>query len=90
MYYCDNNASIPTIANLPLQTTFCLLVEKFDGVSQTCTFNPAFSGAGASVFMRRYYGGTWTTWTQQAYILSGTETPSDTIGLNGNIYIKYS
>lgn len=32
----------------------------------------------------------WTSWYQAAYVLSGTSTPSNSAGQNGNIYIKYS
>ena len=91
-YYNAHNDQVATIANVPTGgNAFYLIVETSAGVAQTCTsYAGAHTSAGVQSWRRTYYNGSWSAWTMQGYVLWGTGTPSDTIGLNGNIYIKYS
>lgn len=90
MYYCPTDSSARTMANLPTQRAFSLLVERSAGVTQTfTTYNYTNYSSGVKAWKRVYYDGTWSNWTQIAMVFSGTDNPSDNLGQDGNIYIKY-
>ena len=87
LYYNSDNTSTSTIANVPVVRAFSLLVERHAGVKQTfTTYTP---GSGMITYVRNYYAGSWGNWVQQAFVLSGTSAPSNDIGFDGNIYLKY-
>lgn len=86
LFYTNTNALASTIANTPTQIAFSLLVERHIGTKQTIT---AYTSVGVQTWVRNYSGGTWSTWTQQAFVLSGIAEPDASIGANGNIYLKY-
>ena len=86
MYYNPNTSDVSTIANAPSNIPFSLFVEKHAGVKQTFT---NYSTSGIQSWIRNYYNGTWSNWYQVAIVLSGKNEPDNTIGLNGNIYLKY-
>lgn len=86
LYYAATNAIATTVTNSPTQLAFSLFVERHSGVKQMIT---AASTTGIQTWVRNYYNGTWSSWVQQAMILSGTEEPDETVGVNGNIYLKY-
>lgn len=90
MFYCSTSASAKTISNLPNQEAFSLLVERSAGVTQTFTnYNSTNITSGLKCWKRMYSNGTWSNWVQVGMVLYGTGTPADTLGQNGNIYIKY-
>lgn len=91
-YYNSSNAEALTMANLPEQRAFSLLVERQAGVKQTfTTYDNIFNKEGVRSWVRTYYdyAGVWGAWTQEAYILYGVGDPPSDRGLDGNIYIKY-
>lgn len=87
MFYNPNNADVNTMTNVPTKQSFSLLVERHAGVKQTFT---NYSTNGIQTWVRNYFNGTWSSWYQQAIVLSGTGNPSNASGMNGNIYVKYS
>lgn len=89
-YYCLKNSDAATMANIPKQQSFSLLVEQNGGTVQTFSaWNSDNSGSGARMWRRVYTNGTWSTWVQIAMVFSGTSDPSQSLGQDGNIYIKY-
>lgn len=86
LFFTNTNNLATTIVNAPTQVAFSLLVEKHIGTKQTVT---AYTATGVQTWVRNYSGGNWSSWTQQAFILSGTTNPDNSIGANGNIYLKY-
>ena len=90
MYYCHYDNVAKTMSNLPEQRAFSLLVEDAAGTTQTFTiWNPTNASSGVKSWKRVYFNGTWSSWAQIAMVFSGTGTPANTLGQNGNIYIKY-
>lgn len=85
LYYISSNSSASTINNSPVSVAFSLFVEKHSGVKQTLT---AYTNSGVKTYVRNFYNGTWSTWYQQAFIITGTSDPANNIGEDGNIYIK--
>lgn len=86
LYYSSNTSNIGTMTNLPANSAFTLFVEGFGGaITQTFT---AISLNGVQSYKRTYNGSSFGSWQQEAFILSGTSDPSQTLGVNGNIYIK--
>ena len=87
-YYCVSAVDAQTMANIPVAQASCLMVEKQgNGIKQTFT---AFSQTGIRTWVRFLDDvGNWYQWYQQAFVLSGTATPTNNQGENGNIYIKY-
>lgn len=86
-YYNPNNSDVSTMTNVPEKVAFSLLVEKHAGTKQTFTvYTP---GTGMKTYVRNYFSGSWGSWVQQAFVLSGTSAPSSNLGFNGNIYLKY-
>ncbi len=85
LYYNNSTSDATSITNMPAQVPFSLFVEKHSGVKQTFT---NYSTSGIQTWVRNFNNGVWSSWFQQAFILSGTTTPDPTIGLNGNIYLK--
>lgn len=86
LFYTNTNSLAATIVNTPTQTAFSLLVEKHIGTKQTVT---AYTLTGIQTWVRNYSGGTWSSWTQQAFVFSGKTNPDASIGADGNIYLKY-
>lgn len=85
LYYNPSDADSATITNVPVANAFSLFVERHAGVKQTFT---AYGTSGMRVWSRNYYSGTWGSWSQEAFVYSGTSTPSSSLGVNGNIYVK--
>lgn len=55
------------------------------------TWGSSSAPQGMLIWTRTWFQSAgWTPWYQMAYVLSGTGTPSNSVGQNGNIYIKYS
>lgn len=90
LYYCPPDSRVGTIANVPIKFSFSLFVEKGADVVQTfvCRNNTNMT-SGVQAWKRVYYNGTWSNWTQIAMVFSGTGNPSNNLGQDGNIYIKY-
>lgn len=89
MYYCPLDSSARTMTNLPTQYAFSLLVEKSAGVTQTfTTYNYSNYSSGVRSWKRVYFNG-WSNWVQIAMVFSGTGNPDNSLGQDGNIYIKY-
>ena len=86
LYYTNSNSLASTIRNAPTNVAFSLLVEKHIGTKQTVT---AYTSVGVQTWVRNYSGGTWSSWTQQAFVFSGKTNPDASIGADGNIYLKY-
>ena len=86
LFYTNTNSLAATIVNAPTQTAFSWLVEKHIGTKQTVT---AYTSTGIQTWVRNYSGGTWSRWTQQAFVFSGKTNPDASIGADGNIYLKY-
>lgn len=90
MYYCATTASAKTMSNLPIQDAFSLLVEKSAGATQTfTTYNLTNATSGVRSWKRVYFNGTWSNWVQVGMVFYGTSNPANTLGQDGNIYIKY-
>lgn len=87
LYYSNNSSNVGTMTNLPVNSVFNLLVEGF-GTSITQTFT-AISTSGIQSYKRTYNGSSFGSWQQAAFILSGQNDPTQNLGVNGNIYIKY-
>lgn len=96
-YYCFTSPD--TIVNKPVSGSvpFTLLVEATgvttNIVKQTFTLaqNTSTTNKGVTTYVRTYNTVTgWTSWYQIGVILSGTGNPDNNIGVDGNIYIKYS
>jgi hypothetical protein len=85
LYYNNSTTDAATITNTPAQVPFSLFIEQHAGVKQTFT---NYSTSGIQTWVRNYSNNAWGSWVQQAFILSGTNTPDPTIGMNGNIYLK--
>lgn len=85
LYYCATSTIATTVSNSPISVPFSLFVEQHMGVKQTFT---AYTLTGTQTWVRNYYSGTWGAWQQQAFILFGTSDPSNSIGADGNIYLK--
>lgn len=90
LYYCPPDNRVSTIANVPIALSFSLFVERGANVVQTFVCrNSTNMTSGVQAWKRIYYNGTWSGWAQIAMVFSGTGTPANTLGQNGNIYIKY-
>lgn len=87
LYYSNSNSAVATMTNVPTKQSFSLFVEKHAGVKQTVT---SYSTSGIQTWVRNFYNGTWSSWYQQAIILSGTGEPNNALGADGNLYLKYS
>lgn len=87
LYYNPNNADVTTMTNVPTKEAFSLFVEKHAGVKQTFT---RYGTSGIQTWVRNFYAGTWSPWYQEAIILSGTSEPNNALGVDGNLYLKYS
>lgn len=87
LYYNPNNADVSTMTNVPTKEAFSLFVEKHAGVKQTFT---RYATNGIQTWVRNYFNGTWSSWYQEAIILSGTGEPNNAVGANGNLYLRYS
>lgn len=96
-YYCTNGSTATNISNRPITDSygFSLLIEGGGGGSvvkqiYTNIFDTRTTSTGIRTWVRTYMATSgWSNWYQQAYILSGTGNPSNTVGADGNIYIKY-
>lgn len=90
MYYCPADGRVSTITNVPAAYAFSLFVEKGGDLAQTFVCrNGVNVNSGVQAWKRVYCNGTWSNWAQIAFVFSGTSAPADTLGQNGNIYIKY-
>lgn len=87
LYYNNSNNVVATMTNVPIKQAFSLFVEKHAGVKQTFT---SYSTNGIQTWVRNFFNGTWSSWYQEAIILSGTGEPNNALGANGNLYLKYS
>ena len=87
LYYNPNNADVTTMTNVPTKEAFSLFVEKHAGVKQTFT---RYGTSGIQTWVRNFYAGTWSPGYQEAIILSGTSEPNNALGVDGNLYLKYS
>jgi len=87
LYYNPANADVATMTNVPIKEAFSLFVERHAGVKQTFT---RFTTSGIQTWVRNFYAGTWSPWYQEAIILSGTSEPNNALGVDGNLYLKYS
>lgn len=87
LYYNNSNNVVATMTNVPTKQAFSLFVERHAGVKQTFT---CYSTSGIQTWVRNFYNGTWSSWYQQAIILSGTGEPNNALGADGNLYLKYS
>lgn len=58
-YYNSSNASSATIANVPVERAFSLLVEKSAGVKQTFT---SYEPKNPRTWIRNYQSGNWGDW----------------------------
>lgn len=87
LYYNHSNSVVATMTNVPTKLAFSLFVEKHAGVKQTFT---CYSTSGIQTWVRNFFNGTWSSWYQQAFILSGTGEPNNALGVDGNLYLKYS
>lgn len=87
LYYNPSNSDVSTMTNVPTAQAFSLFVERHAGVKQTFT---NYTTSGIQTWVRNYYNGSWSSWYQQAIVLSGTGNPNNANGMNGNIYIKYT
>ena len=86
-YFNAQNNDASTMVNLPVKTAFCLLVEKHAGTKQTFT---TYENNGIRMWVRNYFNGVWSAWCQVGIVYYGTSNPNNSVGKNGNIYIKYS
>ena len=87
LYYNNSNSMVATMTNVPVKQAFSLFVERHAGVKQTFT---SYSTNGVQTWIRNFYNGTWGSWYQEAIILSGTSEPNNALGVDGNLYLKYS
>lgn len=85
MFYNPDNSDVSTMVNVPIKSAFSLFVERHAGVKQTFT---NYTTSGIQIWVRNYFNGVWSSWYQQAFVLSGKVVPDPTIGLNGNLYLK--
>ena len=85
-YLCQLTSTADTIANVPSHVAFSLLVEKHNATKQTFT---SYETGGIKMWVRNLYANKWGDWYQVAFVLTGTKDPDRSMGLNGNIYIKY-
>lgn len=86
LYYNPANDDVVTIANAPVNLAFSLFVEKHAGVKQTFT---VYHTSGIRTWVRNFYNGSWGNWCQVAIVLSGNSEPDNSLGVDGNIYLKY-
>lgn len=90
MYYNDYDVTVQSMANVPIARAFSLFVQQAAGVNQTfTTYNYSNAGSGIRSWQRTYYNGTWSQWAQVAIVFGGTNNPDNSLGQDGNIYIKY-
>ncbi len=90
LYYNQYNSEVSTMANVPAKLAFSLFVEYATGAIQTFTvYNNINPTSGIRSWKRTYYNGTWSNWVQVGMVLYGTGNPANTLGQDGNIYIKY-
>lgn len=87
LYYNPITADVKTMTNVPVKEAFSLFVERHAGVKQTFT---RYTTSGIQTWVRNSYVGTWSPWYQEAIILSGINEPDNALGLDGNLYLKYS
>lgn len=87
LFYNISNGDASTIANVPKAVAFSLFVERHAGVKQTFS---SYYPSGVQVWVRNYFNGVWSSWYQEALLLSGTTNPDNSWGADGNIYLKYS
>lgn len=92
LYKCITSAIATTVANKPVDSAFCLLVEEHAGIKQTFTRYTPYT---PTVYVRNYYNGVWGSWIRQynqnedAQIFSGTATPASSLGKDGDVYFLY-
>lgn len=90
LYYNQYNYEVNTIANVPARLAFALFVEYATGPVQTFTaYNETNPTSGVRSWKRVYFNGTWSNWAQVGMVFHGTGNPSNNLGQDGNIYIKY-
>lgn len=62
LYYCPANATVRTLANVPVTDAFSLEILQAAGVIQI--LREYGYSSNANEYTRRYYNGSWTTWVR--------------------------
>ena len=62
LYFCPANATVQTLANVPVTGAFSLEILQAAGVIQI--LREYGYSSNANEFTRRYYNGSWTTWVR--------------------------
>ena len=62
LYYCPANATVQTLANVPVTGAFSLEILQAAGVIQI--LREYGYSSNANEYTRRYYNGSWTTWVR--------------------------
>ena len=84
-FYNNSSSDVATITNVATQQPFSLLVEQNVGIKQTFSANTT---GGIQVWVRNLVGNVWTPWYQQTFTLYGERDPIETLGVDGNLYVK--
>ena len=84
-FYNNSSSDVATITNVATQQPFSLLVEQNVGIKQTFSANTT---GGIQVWVRNLVGNVWTPWYQQTFTLYGESDPIETLGVDGNLYVK--
>ena len=62
LYFCPANATVQTLANVPVTGAFSLAILQAAGVIQI--LREYGYSSNANEYTRRYYNGSWTTWVR--------------------------